>query len=499
MTLSPRERQVLAALRAQPLLDAAGLARTLGTTKGSIAVTLSSLAAKGEITGRAYVLRDEPWAVVVGGAAVDVKARSHQPARAGTSNPGAVRSTLGGVGRNIAEGVARLGSRVHLVAAVGADAAGRDLIAQTADAGVYVDHLITSPHATSSYLAILDHDGELVLGVSDFAATDALTTADLAGARELIGRAGVVVVDGNLPSEVAAWVLDVAAEARGGRTGSAPAFDATRASARSGGQEAERPAAGSTGPTHAATLGPEPTHASGLGPEPTHASASDSTGPTHASGPHGPALADPAWTSVRVVLEPVSVAKAARLAPLLRAERPVFAVTPNVDELGQLVGADVADTPDAIMAAAAVLHERGVAHVWVSRGAAGSVLCGAGERPVVLAAPPVEVVDVTGAGDALTAGFVHGLLRGLEPVDAARLGHRAAAATVAAAHTVRPDLSAALTGADGTDPATHTRTDPATLTRADRPATRGPLASVRTADPDSPRRPAPTHNPRRDP
>ena len=38
MTLTPRERQVLALLRAQPLLDAAGLARSLGTSKGAISV-----------------------------------------------------------------------------------------------------------------------------------------------------------------------------------------------------------------------------------------------------------------------------------------------------------------------------------------------------------------------------------------------------------------------------------------------------------------------------
>jgi pseudouridine kinase len=363
MTLSPREREILALLRAQPMLDAAGLARSLGTTKGAIAVALSSLTQKGEIVGRGYLLRGEPWAVVVGGAAWDIKARSLAAARLHTSNPAVVTRTPGGVGRNIAEGLARLGGRVHLVAAVGTDPAGRELLARTADAGVYVDRVVESPHPTGSYLAALDASGELVIGLSDFAATDAMDVAALSNAQELIGRAAVVVVDANIPVDVAAWVLGVTA-ARG----------------------------------------------------------------------------------VQVVLEPVSVAKAARVAPLLTADRPVFAVTPNVDELGALAGRDLADSEDEIVAAARALQARGVGHVWVSRGDEGSLLVGP-ERTLAIPAVPARVDDVTGAGDALTAGFVHGLLRGDDPEVAARRGHLAAALTVASSHTVRPDLGVAIAAA----------------------------------------------------
>ena len=101
MALSPREREILSLLRAQPLLDAGGLARTLGTSKGAVAVALSSLAQKGEIVGRGYVLRSEPWVVVVGGAAWDIKARSLRGARLHTSNPGTVTRTPGGVGLSL--------------------------------------------------------------------------------------------------------------------------------------------------------------------------------------------------------------------------------------------------------------------------------------------------------------------------------------------------------------------------------------------------------------
>jgi pseudouridine kinase len=354
MNLSPREQQILALLRSQPTLDAAGLARSLGTSRGAVAVALSSLTAKGEIVGRGYLLRDEPWAVVVGGAAVDIKARSIAPARLGTSNPGTVTTSPGGVGRNIAEGLARLGSRVYLVAAVGADAAGRDVLTRTGEAGVLLDGMLTSRHPTGSYLALLDSDGELLAAVSDLAATDAVEVADLARSRDLIGNAAVVVLDGNLPGPAATWVLATAAAA-----------------------------------------------------------------------------------GARVVVEPVSVAKAGRLAPLLQPEHPVFAITPNLDELAALVGRPMAATDAAISAAARELH---------------GLLCSADGVDLPFAAVPAEVMDVTGAGDALTAGFVHALLRGAAPADAVRQGHLAAALTVASAHAVPPGqgvaFAAALAGAD---------------------------------------------------
>ena len=41
----------------------------------------------------------------------------------------------------------------------------------------------------------------------------------------------------------------------------------------------------------------------------------------------------------------------------------------------------------------------------------------------------------------MLAAWVAAWLRGADPVDAARDGHRAAAATIESPHTVRPDLA----------------------------------------------------------
>jgi pseudouridine kinase len=286
----------------------------------------------------------DPQVVVVGGANLDVKARSTAAAVAGTSNPGTVVRTPGGVGRNVAENLARLGSRVALVTAVGDDVDGEWLLGETAEAGVDITRAVRTHRSTGTYVAVLGADGELVVAVADMAAVDGLGPEHLDP--ELVAAADLLVLDGNLAVATAAAALDLAAE-------------------------------------------------------------------------HG----------TRVVLEPVSVAKAQRLSPLLGPERPVLAITPNTDEL-------------AVLGDARSLHQRGVEVVWERRGALGSNLSGPSVLVELDAEPldPSEVVDVTGAGDAMLAAFCHALLGGASAEEAAREGHRAAALTVASPHTVRPDL-----------------------------------------------------------
>jgi pseudouridine kinase len=370
MTLTQRERDIVDLIRAEPLLDAAAIAERTGSTKAAVSVHLSNLTRKGAILGRGYIVRpDAHSVVVVGGANMDIKAQSSRPVELRTSNPGAALSTPGGVGRNIAENLARLGSPTHLVAPVGKDPFGEEVIAATRAAGVVVDHLVTSDDPTGTYLAVLDASGELVVAVSNMKATDNLTVRQLIRSRDLLRHANLLVLDGNIPEAPAAWVLDFAAA-----------------------------------------------------------------------------------VDIPVVMDPVSVAKARPLAHLLSPQRPLLALTPNLDELAAIVGEPVRQTAPDIARAARRLHELGVRNVWVRRGVRGSVLSSIGDdgrvSVVTLPAPPVRPVDVTGAGDSMTAAFVHALLRGDASAEAARFGQMAAALTVQSPETVRPDLTPRLIDAE---------------------------------------------------
>ena len=65
--------------------------------------------------------------VIVGGANMDIHGAPNAALRQHDSNPGTVQSSPGGVARNIAENLARLGVDCRLIAAVGNDHHGHHL------------------------------------------------------------------------------------------------------------------------------------------------------------------------------------------------------------------------------------------------------------------------------------------------------------------------------------------------------------------------------------
>jgi sugar/nucleoside kinase (ribokinase family) len=109
-----------------------------------------------------------------------------------------------------------------------------------------------------------------------------------------------------------------------------------------------------------------------------------------------------------------------RLRPLLRH---VHYFMPNDEQLTTLTG--VTDLTEA----ARVVIGLGTGTVLVSRGAEGAALITADGR-TDLPAFPAQVVDTTGCGDACSAGFITGLLRGWSAGDAAWLAMAAASLVV---------------------------------------------------------------------
>jgi sugar/nucleoside kinase (ribokinase family) len=71
-----------------------------------------------------------PTIACIGGAHLDRRGLLHAPVVLGTSNPGSVRTDLGGVARNVAQNLAHLGSQVLLCSRVGDDKAGRQVLSQ---------------------------------------------------------------------------------------------------------------------------------------------------------------------------------------------------------------------------------------------------------------------------------------------------------------------------------------------------------------------------------
>ena len=146
--------------------------------------------------------------VAIGAANMDIAGATHNTLLAGDSSPGRIRCAPGGVARNVAENLARLGCAVQLLCAVGDDLFGRSVLAATRSAGVAVDHCwVLGDQGTSTYLSLHGPDGEMHAAVNDMAILDAVTPQRLAQHADLVCASQALVLDCNLPSATLDWLF----------------------------------------------------------------------------------------------------------------------------------------------------------------------------------------------------------------------------------------------------------------------------------------------------
>ena len=268
---------------------------------------------------------------------MDIKAKTLKPHIDQTSNPAHIVTKPGGVGRNIAHNLARLGAEVDLVTALGHGPEAEMILGETNRAGVGTSHVLRSDGATGTYIAVLDHSGELVTAVNDMSILEALTPELIRTLEPLITASQFLVGDCNLGFETLQAIADLCSD--------------------------------------------------------------------------------------RLIIEPVSVPKSKKLLNLLQNHK-ILLATPNLDQLESLTG-----TRD-IEKGARALHNLGLRNVIVHAGEQGAFSFD-GMNLVHIPSEAKTIVDVTGAGDAATAGLIAGLAQNLPLAKAAELGQKAAAQVIA--------------------------------------------------------------------
>ncbi len=207
--MTQRERQILNWIEADPMISQQELADRAGITRSSVAVHISNLMKKGCIAGKGYIVTRSPYVTVVGGMNMDIGGRPYKKLVAKDSNPGAVRMSPGGVGRNIAHNMSLLGLDVRLLTAFGDDVYAQKLAAVCGELGIDISQSPVIPGGhTSTYLFVNDESGDMQLAVSDMDIYDHLTPQVLQSRRQLLDGSQVVVLDTNLPAETVAWVAE---------------------------------------------------------------------------------------------------------------------------------------------------------------------------------------------------------------------------------------------------------------------------------------------------
>lgn len=144
---------------------------------------------------------DAPRVVVCGAINVDLLATALQEPLRDDSTPGVLHRSAGGVGRNIAENLVRLGIDVSLVSTVGDDDFGRWVSGHNQEVGIDISGVVVNADLpTSSYTAVHGPDGELLLAVSDMRLFDQFEPpGNMAG---IFNEPDLLVIDANLPESV---------------------------------------------------------------------------------------------------------------------------------------------------------------------------------------------------------------------------------------------------------------------------------------------------------
>ena len=207
--MAARDQQILELIRQDPMLPQQVIAERLGISRSAVAGHIMNLTSKGLIKGRGYVLSEAPFVTVIGGANIDIHGRSAATLVERDSNPGAVHTSAGGVARNIAENLARLGIDCRLVSALGQDHHGQMLLRCCLDAGINMQYAHEfSALPTSSYVAVLDDSGDLHVAINDMAIVDQLTPNRLETQRAMLEQSALLVVDCNLPAATLGWLAN---------------------------------------------------------------------------------------------------------------------------------------------------------------------------------------------------------------------------------------------------------------------------------------------------
>ena len=294
--------------------------------------------------------------LVIGAAGLDILGRLRSEPQANSSNPARIRLAFGGVARNVAENLARLGQKVTLLTAVGEDLIGDQLLQDAGESGVDISQVLrTADYPTGAYIGVVGTRGDMHLAVDDMRIITQVTPAYLEQNYQCFKEASLLLVDTNLSKETLRKAFSLARKAR------------------------------------------------------------------------LPVIADPTTSTLTH-----------RLYPYLNR---LFMVVPNELEAGLLCDREVAPGKRHMaLDAAQHLVAQGVQIAIITMAQMGIVYATSATSGHITAVR-TEIVDPTGAGDALTAAVIFGLLNDFPLDDALHLGVSAAAMALRYQGAAIPDLS----------------------------------------------------------
>ncbi|MBZ9963093.1 carbohydrate kinase family protein [Mesorhizobium sp. BR1-1-2] len=154
-----------------------------------------------------------PRLLAVGGAHIDRRGQVSGAYVPAASNPGTMREDVGGGAFNALRSAVRRGVSGSLLSVRGGDAAADTVSRAIAEAGIADLSAVFLDRTTPSYTALIDREGELLVGFADMALYELAFTKQIrrSRVREEIAAADAVLCDANLSSAALERLVSLAA------------------------------------------------------------------------------------------------------------------------------------------------------------------------------------------------------------------------------------------------------------------------------------------------
>lgn len=153
------------------------------------------------------LIQSQNKVICFGAANFDIKHKSIQDTILGTSNIVKTTWSPGGVSRNVAENLMRLGVSVILVSRLGNDEKGKCLLKSMEQSGMDISGITQSQtQPTGTYTALLTPQGELVVAMAEMDIYEELTPLVISPIVSKVKSASYWIVDANLPEETLKYI-----------------------------------------------------------------------------------------------------------------------------------------------------------------------------------------------------------------------------------------------------------------------------------------------------
>ena len=138
--------------------------------------------------------------MVIGGANIDITGKAlSSSSMTAQSHRGHIAKSSGGVARNIAESLGRLGQSVTLLSAFGDDDDSQAMQDELSSAHVFHDLCVMTPHhKADSYMAIYDEAGSLITAINDMPLIETINGDVINHHQNKVKACDKIVIDANL-------------------------------------------------------------------------------------------------------------------------------------------------------------------------------------------------------------------------------------------------------------------------------------------------------------